>query len=500
MPTERSRMSKTPMALGLGLLLATHATSAPAAPRGDLSARIDACVTEAMGKGTPGAAVAVVLDGALAYEQGYGVKSRESGAPVSPATLFRTGSIQKMMTAAAVLAQADRGRLRLSDPVTRLIPELRFAQPGAAERIRVRDLLTHRAGIPNLVELSCGGDDTTLATWAASLAQTPLYSPAGSFWNYSNAGYSLAGLVAERAAGRPYRHVMRDTVWDPAGMHATFQLPSEVLAYGDYSLGHALDPATGEPMLVAPDTYECWWGFPAGDAFTTAGDLARWAATLMDDGGAVLSPRASAALQRPQVPTELPSGDAYGYGVFVTDIGDLRVLHHGGGVPGWTSSLLWVPRLGFAVSALTNADADAAAGAATRCALREVLGVEWPEDGHELTPPSTWRRYTGRYEIRHQNGSLVPAQITLVGDELHVTSTDPDTGAPLDLPARQVHRNTFYVDLDGDGQLSNSAELITFLTRPGASCQETWLRSIAFVGRRLARASATDAASHGAGE
>lgn len=487
MPIERPRTSRTAKVFGLGLLLTAGTAPLSAATRGDLFSRIDTCMTEAMGTGTPGAAVAVVLDGALAYEQGYGVKSRESGAPVGPATLFRTGSIQKMMTAAAVLAQADRGRLRLNEPVTRLIPELHFAQPGAAGRIRVRDLLTHTAGIPNLVELTCGGDDTTLARWAASLAQTPLYAPSGAFWNYSNGGYSLAGLVAERAARRPYRHVMRETVWDPADMHATFQLPSEVLAYGDYSLGHALDPATGTPMLVAPDTYECWWGFPAGDAFTTAGDLARWAATLMDGGGSVLSRHASAALQRPQVSTELPSGDAYGYGVFVTDVGGVRVLHHGGGVPGWTSSLLWVPRLGFAVSALSNADGDTAPGAATRCALREVLGLEWPEEGHELTPPATWRQYTGRYEIRHQDGALVPAQVTLVGDELRVATTDPSTGAALELPVRQVHRNSFYVDLDGDGQLGNSAELITFIARPGAQGQPMFMRSIAFVGRRVAR-------------
>lgn len=133
------------------------------------------------------------------------MKHRVHGGPVDVQTLFRSGSIQKMMTAAAVLAQRDEGILDLDEPVTALIPELSFAGPYPAGEISVWNLLTHTGAVPDLAELNCGTDDGTLSTsGAGDLDDVFLFAPAGSFWNYTNAGYSLAGLVAERArAGFP---------------------------------------------------------------------------------------------------------------------------------------------------------------------------------------------------------------------------------------------------------------------------------------------------------
>jgi CubicO group peptidase (beta-lactamase class C family) len=467
------------------LLSAAQGQAASAAA--DLPARVDACMASAMGEDTPGAALAVVWDGELSYEKGYGVKRRDSGEPVTAQTLFRTGSIQKMMTAAAVLAQADLGRLRLDEPVTRLVPELSFAEPGSAEQVRIRHLLTHSAGVPNLGELSCGGDDSTLSQWAGSLGDVHLFAYPGAFWNYSNAGYSLAGLVAERAAGLPYREVMRQTVWEPAGMRSTFQLPQEAIAYGDFSHGHWTNPQTGQPEEFAPDTYECWWGFPAGAAFTTAGDLARWANVLMHNGRGVLSRAAARALQASQIATQNPLFNEadYGFGVFVNRIGGMRVLSHGGGVPGWTSKLVWVPERRFAVSVVANAT-SAAPELATRCVLQEALGIAWPELPHETTPPRTWYRYTGAYLLRHQAGPLVPAQVRLRGRRLSVRTIDPETGEPLVLPLQQIHRDTFFVDIDGDGMVSREGEIVTFIeTRAAGQPATMWIRSDVYVGWRV---------------
>ena len=288
----------------------------PASPRRKLEARlvdtatvedsiaqIDACMTETMQEADiPGAALALVVDGELVYERGYGVKHREQGGGVDAQTLFRIASVQKMMTAAAVMRQVESGAVDLNGPVTNLIPELQFAGPWPAESITVSHLLTHTAAIPSDTSaVDCGTTEENLSEWAASLGDVSLFAPPGSFWNYSNAGYRLAGLVAERASGMPYHQLMRDWIWEPTGMMATTLLPKEVIAYGNYTYSHGVNPETGETVIVAPDDYECWLAAPSGGGFSTVSDLARWAKLMVDGGGDVLAPSSVEAMQTRQV-------------------------------------------------------------------------------------------------------------------------------------------------------------------------------------------------------
>jgi CubicO group peptidase (beta-lactamase class C family) len=109
----------------------------------DLAAAVDACVTADMAAtDTPGAAAAVMVDGVLAYERGYGVRRRGSSNPVDADTVFRIGSVTKMMTAAALLQQVEAGRVSLDDLVTEYVPELELAGPWPPELITVRHLLS----------------------------------------------------------------------------------------------------------------------------------------------------------------------------------------------------------------------------------------------------------------------------------------------------------------------------------------------------------------------
>ncbi|MEM9598055.1 MAG: serine hydrolase domain-containing protein, partial [Acidobacteriota bacterium] len=303
-PISRARCFAAALALAAALPSAAFADSLSTAPGPGLpsghGAGIDACVEQGLMRiGAPGAAVALVVDGELVFQKGYGVKRYGLPDPVGHRTLFKAGSVQKMMTAAAVMIQEQEGRLSLGDRVIQHVPELELGGPWPTRRIRVEDLLTHRSGVPDFSDLTCNDD---LSTWAAGLGSTPLFAPAGAFYNYTNAGYSLAGLVAERAAGRSYADVMRDDVWGPAGMGSTVLTPAEALAYGDVSFGHGLD-AQGQLEILAPDAYECPWAAPSGDFFTTAPDLARFALTLMDDGGDMLDADAADRMQAPVVAT-----------------------------------------------------------------------------------------------------------------------------------------------------------------------------------------------------
>ncbi len=176
--------------------------------------------------GAPGAAVTVMLDGAVIFDRGFGYKHRNRPDRVDSDTRFRIGSATKMFTAAAVLQQVEVGLVDLDAPVTDWIPELRLSGQWPAELITVRHLLTHSSALPDYYEDPLGPvGDEALGEWAGGLDGVQLHAPPGTFWNYSNPGFSLAGLVAERASGIPFRDLLYETGFrsrrDDARRHST---------------------------------------------------------------------------------------------------------------------------------------------------------------------------------------------------------------------------------------------------------------------------------------
>ncbi len=470
-PVSHSR--KIAASLGLGDTTAVE----------DTFTQIDACMTETMAAAEiPGAALALVEGGERVYERGYGVKHREQGGAVDAQTLFHIGSVQKMMTAAAVMRQAELGVVDLDESVTNLIPELQFAGPWQAGSITVSHLLTHTSAVPNLAKMKC---DVTLSEWASSLEDVHLFAPPGSFYNYSNAGFSLAGLVAERASGVPYPDLMHDWIWEPAGMMATTLQPQKVIAYGNYTHGHKVNPQTGETVIIAPDDHECWWSAPAVGGFTTVGDLARWALLVMEGGGDVLAPPSVEAMQARQVSTHKRSGEDYGYGIgawpygiFAEPYQDMEIRGHNGGATGWESSLLWAPEKQLAVAVLINKDDDEnMAHIAAYCALQAVLQSEPQEEPDYTTDPSTWKRYRGLYLVRNTPGDLTPAYVELVDNQLLLAELNTDNFEVKVFPLEQAYLDTFLVE-----QKQN----ITFIETSEKSGKPTlWLRNRLFVGPRI---------------
>jgi len=394
--------------------------------------RIDTCVQAAMrAYGIPGASIAIIDQGSLVYQKGYGVKHREQGGNVTTNTVFRFGSTLKMMTATALLQQVEQGRVDLQAPITKYIPEFQVAGPWPSSTIRVWNLLTHTTAFPDRYDqfmfrngLAGPTTATALADWAAGQSAIPLYAPPGSFWNYSNPNFSLAALIAQKVSGVEYHQYMKDRVFGPAGMPSATLLPAEVMAYGDYAYEHYVDLFTGESKILAPDAYDNWVMAPAGLGFATARDLARFALILMQGGSPVLTPDSAEMMQSPQV--DMQTGDPfyYGFGVMVLpDYFGANLRMHGGNVFGSSSSLIWAPDHKFAVSLLFNgaASPDAAALCAYQ-AFHPLTGQAPPDTSR---PPSEWGRYAGNYRGRfygHWNWGTSGQIVTYDGLEITATS------------------------------------------------------------------------------
>jgi len=307
-----------------------------------------------------------------------------------------------------------------------------------------------------------------------------LHAPPGSFWNYSNPNFMLAGLVAERASGVPYRDLLKQQLWEPAGMHATTFSPDEVVAGDDYSYGHALVPGTSRAAYVDPSDNDLWAAGPAGFAFSTVGDLVRWALLLMDGGGSVLAPSSAATMQEPHQWMHYTPDLHYGFGIMIEEYEGLDVRQHGGNVTGYGTFLLWVPERRFAVALLANVTYSLTLAA--YCIVDEVLDPGPVEPLDLMTDPATWNRYEGDYVVTQYDGMSAGGTVYLDGQTLMISIEDPDQpGIFATSELEQYYLDTFFYDSDGDNRADSDA---TFCDRIGDPGFTMWLRNRMAVGER----------------
>jgi CubicO group peptidase (beta-lactamase class C family) len=443
---------------------------------------IDVCVlSDMVWFDAPGAAVAVILVGELLYERGYGERLRGSNKPVDPGTIFRIGPVTQQMTAAAVMQQVELGRVALTDPITDLIPEFEVSGRWPADRITVWHALTHTTGFPDVLDSGGVQNENSLSRWAQRQDDTRLYAPPGSFWNYSNPSFMLAGLIAERAGGVNYRQLMQQNLWEPAGMGSTTFDPAEVVETGNYADGHCWVCSEGGEVVVPPEENDLWDVGPAGMAFSTVRDLARWALLLMDGGGPVLSPRSAFSMQARQQWTHLTPDDFMGFGIMIEDYRGLDVRLHPGGIRGYGSCLLWVPQRRFAVAVLANSTSEMTAAA--HCIVDVVLEPDAVEQPDLTTDPSTWRRYEGDYVMTEANGYQTRLRVSLDDDRLMATVTDPADSSFLYVTELvQAYLDTFRLDSNADGRTDLD---FTFCSRSGKPGFQMWMRNRNIVGERL---------------
>lgn len=388
------------------------------------AALIETIEAERAALGGPGAAVAVVEEGRVTFSRGFGSKRPDGGDPVLDTTLFRVGSVTKMLTTAGLLQQAAQGKVDLAQPLSTYVPDFKLSRdPTWAPSIAVRHLLTHSAGLSDFLQIDWPQrDDSALSdflTGSTFADRVYLMAPAGRMWNYSNPNFMLAGLLLERVGGMPYRTYLRDRLLAPLGMARTMFLPAEVIADGDFAVGRSAG------MAVPPDAYDNPWARPAGYAFSSVIDLARFAQLLIA-GAAVLPDAARQAMVDPQINTALNLDLlAYGYALFVTEGVTMggrfyreRVVYHGGDIPGFAADLYIVSRTGFAIVVLAGAD-GAHFQRSIAQALQQFAGLpaaSSPPDGSFHA--GDYDRYVGEYLDPFNIG---PLQVAKSGDQLTVT-------------------------------------------------------------------------------
>lgn len=349
----RTGRRRSPGLLGLSLaaVLGSHPASAQATrPVQDTLRSLDRIVAQELARqGLPGLQVAVGRDGRVVYSHAVGKADIENGVALTPASLIRTGSIAKSISAVAAMTLVEAGRLNLDAPVQTYCKEF----PTKPWPVTTRQLLSHTAGIRHYrgAEADNTNHYARMSDGFAIFANDSLLFQPGTHFSYSTYGYTIVGCVIEGASGRPYYDYVREHVLIPAGMTHTIVdnvftiVPHRARGYH----GHADSVANAGLM---DGSYK----IPGGGLVSTAEDLVHFGMAVMS--GKLLKRETLEQMWTPTGAPLLEGGrpSIYGLGFEIITVNGQKVVSHSGGQQGTTTQLVMLPGKSFAVATLANDD------------------------------------------------------------------------------------------------------------------------------------------------
>ena len=377
----RRSFSPIGIAFALGVLAAhlapAQSTSSTARPRtigaSDRTA-IDALFKAYDTPRSPGCALGVLRDGALAYGRGYGMADIERHVPITTSTGFDIGSTTKQFTAASLALLVADGKISFDDDVRKYIPEL----PDYGKTITIDHLLRHTSGLRDyngllaLAGYSLEEVTTDSQALAVIARQRRLNFTPGSRHEYSNTGYFLASVIVKRVSGQSLAEFARQRLFVPLGMtHTVFRNEFAMLIPGR-ALGYAPDEHGGGGFKISMSNWE-----ETGDGalHLTIEDALKWDENFYHPrvGG-------SAMVNRLQERGRLDNGDTIGYarGLFVDEYRGVRRIHHGCDWIGYHAAFNRYPSQHTSVVIFCNSDAISPTALADRVAdivlAREFAG------------------------------------------------------------------------------------------------------------------------------
>jgi CubicO group peptidase (beta-lactamase class C family) len=314
-----------------------------------------------------GLGIAVVKDDSLVFAKGYGVLELGKPAHVDEHTRFAIGSTTKAMTSAALAMLADEGKLKWDDKVIDYIPELRLYDSYATRELTIRDLLTHRTGLPG-TDLFWALDENTVP-FSEIIRRLRYIRPSSSFrstWAYQNVMYSIGGTVVERVSGMPWDAFIRSRIFVPLGMNESEALVSQIQGKPNVAVPHAEIHDTVRVVPIKTTDVVA----PAGSVWSSVSDMSKWMRFVLDSGRVgtkrLISLASFRELVAPQMRAPMPQYPAlelanphffsYALGWFVQDYHGETVWMHTGSIDGMSAIIGLLPEQRVGVFVLGNLD------------------------------------------------------------------------------------------------------------------------------------------------
>src|SRR5580658_52647 len=377
--------------------VAQTSTSSPIAPPSD--AEIRRILTERIDVQKQGVGIVVgIIDPHGRRIVAYGALEKGDKRPLDGDTIFEIGSITKVFTALLAADMAQRGELKLDDPIQKYLPPVVRIPERGGKQITLTDLATHTSGLPRMPENFRPKDpgrpyvDYTVDALYSFLSSYELRRDIGIKYVYSNLGFGLLGLGLAQRAGMDYEKLVVTRICDPLGMKSTRATLSESLRQR-FAAGHSSD------LVTVPE-----WDIPslagAGALRSTANDLLTFLAAMM---GYTDNPLAAA--QKTTLSIRRPTGEPFmetGMGWDIDTRGGTEIISKGGATAGYNTFIGYSPKTRVGVVVLANTSG----GEGTADIGEHLLDARYPlsvPEGFPSTEPTLETKvldgYVGHYEL-----------------------------------------------------------------------------------------------------
>jgi CubicO group peptidase (beta-lactamase class C family) len=324
--------------------------------------------------------VLVAKDGHVLFQKSYGMANYEWSIPNSEQTKFHIASISKTFTAAAILQLEQQGKLKLSDPLSKYIPDFLNG-----DRITIEQMLSHTSGLPDFYSLSEYSSKkyqrvslTDLIAWVKT---KPLDFLPGSKGSYSNTGYAFLAYIIEQVSGKPYEEFVHDELLKPAGMKETGAYRDEAVI-PDRASGY--QPALEDHGLRNAPAYDKTILTGSGSLYSTTSDLYAWCRWLQSNSGLDF----------------FTQGKTLGWNAHETK-SHRKYLEQNGRAPGFSSHVSVFPADKLIVIVLGNLE-DAAVNVLADDLAAIALGESPPPPAPRTTvhaPVARSEEFAGTYEV-----------------------------------------------------------------------------------------------------
>lgn len=325
-------------------------------------ADLDAQLTADFAKdGIGGVSVGVVSGAALVWSKHYGYADMEEREAPTNETAYRIGSITKQFTALALLQLVEQGKMRLTDPLEKYVPEVTQVQKKfeGTPPITLLQVATMHSGLsrePGCANHSVGPVSSWQKIVADCLPATTYANEPGTTYLYSNIGYASLGLAIERAGRQPYVDQVAERILKPLGMTRSAFEPNTTI---QHDLAHGYQRQNDKPNRSAPDRELEGRGYrvPNGALFSTVNDLSKFVAWELGEGPAAVLPKAvQEANYNRAFFSNASMTSGYGVGFMITRRGDMVMLGHGGSTAGYHASVMVHRPSKLGVIVLRNCD------------------------------------------------------------------------------------------------------------------------------------------------
>ncbi len=308
---------------------------------------IDALITKSYPKDGPSIALLIAKDGEIVYKNASGKAHLELGIDATTENVYELGSITKQFTAVAILMLEEQGKLNINDEITKYIPDY----PTQNNVITIYHLLNHTSGIKSYTNMASFEKDARIDRTPSEIIEVfkneKMEFPSGDEYNYNNSGYILLGHIIELVSGESYADFIQKNIFDPLDMKNSYYGSKTKLilnrAWG-YSETDGFENAQYLSMSLP---------YAAGSLMSTVDDMLKWQNAL--SANKLIS---KTNYERATNGSKLNNGEeiSYGFGWMKDDLQGSPMIHHGGGIFGYTTFGLFLPEENIYVIGLSNCD------------------------------------------------------------------------------------------------------------------------------------------------